>query len=89
MPITQRVAKTYRTIDVKKGIKKQIFTVGFDYQAGTWEQPEKCYAKIESTGKGLNVRYFTSNFEEKSGIEIYFDFYVKRGDTNKNRIKEV
>ncbi len=74
---------------VKKGIKKQIFTTGFDYQAGTWEEAEKCYAKVESTGKGLNIRYFISNFENTSAREIYFDFYVKRGDTSENRIKEV
>ncbi len=74
---------------VKKGIKKQILTSAFDYKAGTWEESEKCYAKVESTGKGLNVRYFISNFEDRSAREIYFDFYVKRGDTSENRIKEV
>ncbi|MEA3318045.1 MAG: IS1380 family transposase [Bacteroidota bacterium] len=74
---------------VKKGMKKQVFTNGFDYQAESWEQSEKCYAKVESTGKGLNIRYFISNFEDKSAREIYFDFYVKRGDTSENRIKEV
>lgn len=74
---------------MKKEIKKQIFTNAFDYQAGTWDCAEKCYAKVESTGKGLNIRYFISNFEDKSAREIYFDFYVKRGDTSENRIKEV
>ena len=74
---------------VKKGIKKQVFTKGFDYQAKSWDKAEKCYAKIESTGKGLNVRYFISNFEARNGREIYFDFYVKRGETSENRIKEV
>lgn len=69
--------------------KVQVFTKGFDYQAGTWSASEKCYAKVESTGKGLNVRYFISNFEEVSPQEIYFDFYVKRGDRSENRIKEV
>ena len=74
---------------VSKGIKHQVFTESFNYQAGTWNGPEKCYAKVESTGKGLNVRYFISNFEEETGREIYKDFYVKRGDTSENRIKEV
>jgi len=74
---------------VKKGEKRQIFTESFDYQAGTWDAPEKCYAKVESTGKGLNVRYFISNFEDKTPREIYFNFYVKRGDASENRIKEV
>ncbi len=74
---------------VSKKIKKQVFTESFDYQAGTWNAPEKCYAKVESTGKGLNVRYIISNFEEKTAREIYFDYYVKRGETSENRIKEV
>ena len=73
---------------VKNNIKCQVFTESFDYQANTWSQSEKCYAKVESTGKGLNVRYFISNFEDKTPREIYFDFYVKRGDTSENRIKE-
>ena len=74
---------------VKKGEKIQVFTSGFDYQAGTWDYAEKCYAKVESTGKGLNIRYFISNFKNESARDIYFDFYVKRGDTSENRIKEV
>jgi len=74
---------------VKKGEKKQVFTNGFDYQAGSWQKAEKCYAKVESTGKGLNIRYFISNFEGKTAREIYHDFYVKRGDRSENRIKEV
>ena len=74
---------------VKKKIKNQIFANSFDYQAGTWEKTEKCYAKVENIGRGLNVRCFISNFEYKRAREIYFDFYVKRGDTSENRIKEV
>lgn len=86
---TQLLANCVNYSYVGKGIKKQIFTNAFDYQAGTWDCAEKCYAKVESTGKGLNIRYFISNFENKSAQEIYFDFYVKRGDTSENRIKEV
>lgn len=71
------------------GIKYQYFTEPFDYQAGTWLQPEKCYAKIESTGRGMNVRYFISNFPSQKAREIYFGFYVKRADTCENRIKEL
>lgn len=74
---------------VDKKIKKQVFKRAFDYKAASWDCTEKCYAKVESTGKGLNIRYFISNFENASPREIYFDFYVKRGDTSENRIKEV
>lgn len=37
----------------------------------------------------MNIRHFVSNIEEKEAREIYFDFYVKRGDARENRIKEV
>ncbi len=37
----------------------------------------------------MNIRYVVSNLEMKTAREIYTDFYVKRGDTSENRIKEV
>jgi hypothetical protein len=37
----------------------------------------------------MNVRHFISNIKQKNAREIYFDFYVKRGDASENRIKEV
>ena len=43
------------------------------------------YCKI--TGKGLNVRHFVSNIEFNKHVRS--DFYVKRGETSENRIKEV
>lgn len=72
-----------------KNIKHQEFVGPFSYQAKSWGRPEKLYAKVESTGKGMNVRYFASNFDQMSAQQIYFDFYVKRGDTSENRIKEL
>jgi hypothetical protein len=86
---TELIERCVSYSHVSKKIKHQVFTEPFNYQAGTWDAPEKCYAKVESTGKGLNVRYFISNFEEETGREIYKGFYVKRGDTSENRIKEV
>lgn len=73
---------------VSQNIKHQHFT-RFEYQANTWHKPQQCYSKIESTGKGLNVRHFISNMNEADARSIYFDFYVKRGDASENRIKEV
>jgi hypothetical protein len=73
---------------VSQNIKHQHFTC-FEYQANTWHKPQQCYSKIESTGKGLNVRHFISNMDEADARSIYFDFYVKRGDASENRIKEV
>lgn len=42
----------------------------------SWHAPQRCIAKVESTGKGLNVRYIVSNLPEKTARQIYFDVYV-------------
>ncbi|MCK5369525.1 MAG: IS1380 family transposase [Cyclobacteriaceae bacterium] len=79
------VKETYAS----KRIKHQEFVGPYHYQAQSWGKPEKLYAKVESTGKGMNIRYFVSNFDQMEARDIYFDFYVKRGDTSENRIKEL
>ena len=84
LSVAQEVLSKY----VSKGIKHQQF-INFEYQAQTWDKPQKCYSKIESTGKGLNVRHFISNIDEEDARSLYFNFYVKRGDASENRIKEV
>ena len=70
-------------------IKHQECVGPMVYQAKSWDRPEKLYAKVESTGKGMNIRYFASNFENMTARQIYFGFYVKRGDASENRIKEL
>jgi len=50
-------------------------------------KPQKCYSKIESTGLGMNVRHIISNLSEEDAREIYFSFYVKRGEASENRIR--
>jgi len=84
----RRTAKAVEVLYVQKNEKHQHF-FSFPYQAGTWEKQEMCHCKVESTGKGLNIRYIISNFEEQTAREIYSGFYVKRGDASENRIKEV
>ena len=37
----------------------------------------------------MNVRHIISNLSEEDAREIYFGFYVKRGEASENRIKEV
>ncbi len=74
---------------VEQNIKYKLFVPSFDYQAKSWEKSEKCYAKIESTGKGINVRYFCSNMEGQVADELYNEFYVMRGEASENRIKEL
>lgn len=85
---TARASKAVTHLYVSQNQKHQHF-MSFEYQAKTWHAPQRCYSKIESTGKGLNIRHLISNMEEKDAREIYFGFYVKRGDTSENRIKEV
>ena len=86
---------TKETVDLVKRqyasvkIKHQEFVGPMVYQAKSWDRPEKLYAKVESTGKGMNIRYFASNFENMTARQIYFGFYVKRGDASENRIKEL
>jgi hypothetical protein len=85
---TARAEKAVRHLFVSNNIKHQHF-ISFTYQAGSWHKPQQCYSKIESTGKGLNVRHIVSNMEEADARSVYFGFYVKRGEASENRIKEV
>ena len=85
----KRTEKAVRHIYLSENKKHQHFVGPYLYKAGTWHKPENCYSKVESTGKGMNIRHFISNFDNEDAREIYFDFYVKRGDTSENRIKEV
>ncbi|MEA3436370.1 MAG: IS1380 family transposase [Thermodesulfobacteriota bacterium] len=86
---TEIAEKTVREGYYDQGEKFQFFAGAFEYKADSWEKPQRCYAKIESTGKGMNVRYFCSNMEGQTARELYWDFYVKRGETSENRIKEL
>lgn len=70
------------------GEKHQHF-ISFQYQAQSWHKSQRCYSKIESTGLGMNVRHIISNLSEENARDIYFGFYVKRGEASENRIKEV
>jgi len=84
----KRVENAVRHLHLSQKEKYQHF-ISFQYQAGSWHAPQQCYSKIESTGIGMNVRHFVSNLPEKEAREIYFGFYVKRGDASENRIKEL
>jgi len=37
----------------------------------------------------MNIRHIISNFEATQARDIYFGFYVKRGEASENRIKEI
>ncbi|MEQ9262880.1 MAG: IS1380 family transposase [Owenweeksia sp.] len=89
--LKQRVKRTQRAVEhlyVREGIKHQHF-INYSYQAKSWPTPQQCYAKVESTGKGINIRHIVSNLPEQDARSIYFGVYVKRGEHSENRIKEV
>jgi len=89
--LKKRVARAEKAVQhlyVNKKEKHQHF-ISFQYKAGSWHKPQQCYSKVESTGIGLNTRHIVSNLEEQDARDIYFDFYVKRGESSENRIKEV
>jgi len=83
-----RAEKAVSHLFVSKQEKHQHF-MSYIYQAASWHKPQQCYAKVESTGKGLNIRHIVSNMEVKDARSIYFDFYVQRAEASENRIKEV
>ena len=83
-----RAEKAVRHLYLDQAEKHQHF-ISFSYQAESWHKEQQCYSKIESTGLGMNIRHIISNIEEQDAREIYFGFYVKRGDASENRIKEV
>jgi len=83
-----RAEKAVKHLYLNEGKKHQHF-ICFPYQAKSWHKEQQCYSKIESTGLGMNVRHFISNLKEKEAREIYFGFYVLRGEASENRIKEV
>jgi len=83
-----RSEKAVRHLYLEQGNKHQHF-ISFPYKAKSWHKEQQCYSKIESTGLGMNIRHVISNLKEQDAREIYFGFYVKRGDASENRIKEV
>jgi len=83
-----RAEKAVKHLYLNQSKKHQHF-IHFSYKAKSWHKEQQCYSKVESSGKGMNVRHFISNIKEKDAREIYFDFYVKRGEASENRIKEV
>jgi len=89
--LKQRVARAEKAVNhlfVRSRLKHQHF-MSYKYQAGSWHKEQQCYAKVESTGRGLNIRHIVSNMDEADARDIYFNFYVQRGEASENRIKEV
>ena len=83
-----RAVKAVKHLYLNQRKKHQHF-LKFTYQAKSWHKEQECYTKVESTGLGMNVRHFVSNLEDQEARDIYFGFYVLRGEASENRIKEV
>lgn len=83
-----RASKAVKHLYLDQGQKHQHF-ISFPYKAKSWHKEQQCYSKVESTGLGMNIRHIISNFEATQARDIYFGFYVKRGEASENRIKEI
>jgi len=72
----------------KTGQPQRLFT-GFDYQAGTWQQPRWIVLKCESNAQGTNRRAVVTN---RPGARTLphgaYDEYSERGESE-NRNKEL
>lgn len=52
----------------------------FEYQAGTWSEPERVIAKVEYTEKlKLNIRFITTGFKKARRTFVYETCYCGRG----------
>jgi hypothetical protein len=68
------------------GEKVRLFTE-FEYQAKTWNQPQRVIGKVEVSREGENIRFITTNREEQDPKANY-EFYAGRGQSE-NFIKEL
>ena len=52
----------------------------FNYQASSWEEPQRIVAKIEYDEHGLNTRYIVTNLVKARAKALYEEIYCKRGN---------
>jgi hypothetical protein len=70
------------------GVPQRLFT-GFDYQAGTWDQPRWVVVKCEATALGTNRRAVVTNRPGARTLPAgVYDEYSERGESE-NRNKEL
>ena len=87
--LIEREVDEVKELYVEHDFKHQRFIGPFLYKAKSWKEKQKVYAKVESTGKGLNIRFYVSNYRDQNPEKLYKDFYVMRGETAENRIKDI
>ena len=52
----------------------------FDYQAGSWEQPQRVIVKVEVNSMGTNIRYIVTDMRQYRTKDIYEMGYCARGN---------
>ena len=87
--ITAKTEKRIRKKFLSKKLEHQEIIGPRKYQAKSWDSAQRVFAKVESTKEGMNTRFIVSNMTGITGEQIYWDFYVMRGETCENRIKEI
>ena len=85
---SEELLKTAVEEQERTGQSQRLFT-GFDYQAGTWEQPRWIVIKCEANAQGTNRRAVVTN---RPGARTVphgaYDEYSERGESE-NRNKEL
>ncbi len=85
---TALLEQKVRELYLDKQEKHIEFSGPLRYRAESWDTEQTCYAKVESTGHRLNLRYICSNIKTEKAEALYYGFYTRRGDASENRIKE-
>jgi len=82
--VLQKAVENYETT----GEPQRLFT-GFDYQAGTWDQPRWIVVKCEANAQGTNRRAVVTNRPGARTLPAgVYDEYSERGE-GENRNKEL
>jgi hypothetical protein len=52
----------------------------FEYQAGSWEHPQRVIVKVEANSMGTNIRYIVTDMRQYKTKELYEKGYCARGN---------
>ena len=73
-PVMEKAKSLYK----QTGKPVRLFTA-FDYQAQTWDRPQRIVCKAEMNEKGQNTRFVVTNLESSRASFIYQNIYCARG----------
>ena len=74
----QNLAQRAKELYLEKEQSVKLFTE-FEYQAGTWDSPQRVICKIEHNDKGPNIRFILTNLVNSRIRMIYETIYCGRG----------